>query len=94
MNIPTISSIENALTIYYSNTEIGNKEITALFGNRSTATLSNLKKIAKDEMRKQGVLSYGRDKVNTDIAYAVWGIDVEYLEKRIKKLKTLFAEKT
>jgi hypothetical protein len=94
MNIPTISSIENALTIYYGNTEIGNKEITALFGSRSTATISRLKKIVKDEMHKKGVLSYGANKVNTDIAYAVWGIDVEDLEKRMKKLKTLFTDKT
>jgi len=89
MNIPNITSIENALTIYYNYSEIGNKEITALFGRRSSATISKLKRLAKNEMIKRGVCSYGANKVNTQIAYKEWGIDVSDLEKRNKKLKEL-----
>jgi hypothetical protein len=44
MNIPTITSIDNALKIYYNNAEIGNKEIIELFGRRSSATIARLKK--------------------------------------------------
>jgi len=89
MNIPAITGIETALKIYYTHSELGNKEITALFGRHSSATLSRLKRLAKDEMCKREVLSYGANKVNTAVAYAVWGLDVDDLEKRMKKLKEL-----
>ena len=89
MNIPPITGIEDALRIYYSNSELGNKEITALFGRRSTATISRLKRVAKDEMTARNILSYGANKVNTAVAYEVWGIDVKDLERRMKKIKEL-----
>ena len=89
MNIPEITSINTALQIYYTHSEIGNKEITRLFGNRSSATISRLKSLVKDEMCKQEVKSYGANRVNTEIAYSVWGINVNGLEKRRKKLLEL-----
>jgi len=89
LNIPTVTSIENALQIYYAYPEIGNKEITELFGNHSSATISRLKKAVKVEMDKQETLSYGMNKVNTNIAYIVWGIDIADLERRRKKLRDL-----
>jgi hypothetical protein len=89
MNIPQITDINTALKIYYTHSELGNKEITALFGRRSSATVSRLKRIAKDEMNKKDVLSYGANKVNTSVAFEVWGIDISDLEKRMKKIKEL-----
>lgn len=89
MNIPPITSIDNALKIYYSHSELGNKEIAALFGRLSSATISRLKKMVKGEMAKGDMLSYGIYKVNTVVAYNVWGIDVFDLEQRRKKLKEL-----
>lgn len=89
MNIPPITSIENALTIYYNNAELGNAEITALFGRHSSATIARLKRLAKDEMLKRDIRSYSLHKVNTSVAYRAWGIDVMDLEKRRKKLKDL-----
>ena len=89
VNIPSIISIDIALKIYYENFEIVNKEITALFGQRSSATISRLKKIAKAEMDKRGILTYGANKVNTEVAFIVWGIDVADLEKRITKIQEL-----
>ena len=86
MNIPQITSIDNALRIFYSYSEIGNREIASLFGRLSSATVSRLKRVAKNEMTEQGILSYGANKVNTNIAYKVWGINVSDLEKRRKKL--------
>ena len=50
MNIPEITNIETALRVYYANSELGNKELTSLFGKRSSATISRLKRIVKDEM--------------------------------------------
>ena len=89
MNIPPITSIETALRLYYSHSELGNKELVQLFGKMSTATIARLKKMVKDEMIKRDMLSYGLYKVNTVVAYTVWGIDVFDLEKRLKKLKEL-----
>jgi hypothetical protein len=89
INIPSITSIDTALKTYYEYSELGNAEITALFGKRSSATVAKLKLIVKDEMNKKGVYSYGANKINTKIAYSVWGINVSDLEKRMKKLKEL-----
>ena len=89
MNIPQITSIDSALRIYYAHSEIGNKEIKLLFGNLSSSTVARLKRLAKDEMTKRNILSYGMYKISTTIAYEVWGINVTDLEKRRKKLKDL-----
>ena len=89
MNIPQITSIDNALKIYYSYSEIGNKEIASLFGRLSSATTAKLKKLVKEEMMNRDKFSYGFNKVNTTVAYDVWGIDVSDLEQRRKKLKAL-----
>jgi len=89
MNIPQITGIDNALKIYYTHSEIGNKEISALFGRLSSATTAKLKKLVKDEMLKRNEMSYGLYKVKTGTAYDVWGIDAADLERRRKKLKAL-----
>ena len=87
--VPPITSIDNALQIYYTYSEIGNREIKVLFGKLSSATISRLKTVVKREMDKRNLLSYGMYKVNTNIAFAIWGIHVADLEKRRKKLKDL-----
>jgi len=89
IKIPQITGIENALKIYYAYSELGNKEIAALFGKRSSATVCRLKQAVKDEMSTRSILSYGANKVNTAVAFDVWGIDVRDLEKRMKKIKEL-----
>ena len=89
MNIPPVVNIDEALRVYFAYPELGNKEITALFGKRSSATVARLKRAVKDEMSSKGVLSYGSNTVNTEIAFDVWGIDVKDLEKRMKKIKEL-----
>jgi len=92
MSIPPITSIEAALSVYYTHAEIGNKEITALFGKLSPTTVVRLKRIVKDEMCERGVMSFGSHTVNTEVAYMVWGIDVEALERRLQKLRELQIE--
>ena len=89
MNIPTIIDIETALRVYYKNSELGNKEIIELFGSLSSATVARLKKRVKEEMINRSVPAYGLNKVNTTVAFEVWGIDVTDLEMRIKKLNSL-----
>lgn len=89
MYIPSITNIETALTIYYSHAEIGNKEIKDLFGCRSSATVSRLKRLAKAAMIKKEVPTFNAYKVNTVVAYSVWGIDIDSLEQRRRKIKEL-----
>lgn len=89
MYIPKITSIENALKVYYENAEIGNKEIKYLFGVRSSTTISKLKKLVKEEMIKRDMPTFNDYKINTSIAYDVWGMDINNLEKRMKKIKEL-----
>jgi len=59
MNIPPITNIENALSVYYHHAELGNNEIEMLFGKKSSATVSKLKRIARDEMYQQDIFSFG-----------------------------------
>ena len=89
INIPAIQSIDHALKIYHGHSEIGNKEITYLFGKHSSATISRLKKAVKDEMIEQGIPSFSTYKVNTKIAYRLWGLDIADLEYKKKKLEEL-----
>ena len=89
MYIPSITNIETALKVFYENAEIGNKEIKHLFGNRSSATIIRLKKIVKIEMIKREIPTFNANKINTAVAYDVWGIDVTDLENRMKKIKEL-----
>ena len=89
MYIPSITSIEQALKIYYENAEIGNQEIRDLFGCRSSATVSRLKRLAKSEMIKKDVPTFNAYKINTAVAYEAWGIDITDLEERMRKIKEL-----
>ena len=77
------------MKVYYENAEIGNKEINYLFGNRSSATISRLKRLVKVEMIKQNVPTFNACKINTAIAFNVWGIDINDLENRRKKIQEL-----
>ena len=89
MNIPAITSIDNALKIFYTHAEIGNAEIKALFGSLSSATVARLKAAVKTEMDRREMFSYGMYKINTTVAFDVWGLNAADLEKRRKKLKEL-----
>jgi len=89
INIPQISSIENAIRIYYQYPELGNKQITELFGDISHTTVAKIKKYVRDEMFQKEIFSFGANTVNTEIAYQVFGLDISDLEKRLMKLQQL-----
>ena len=89
INIPPITSIGNALSVYHHHLELGNDEIKKLFGERSPTTISKLKKFVKDEMILQKIKSFQANTVNTEIAYQVWGLDISDLERRFKKINEL-----
>lgn len=89
VRIPQISSVQNAIRIYYENIEIGNADIKSLFGKVGSQTIVKLKEVAKKQMAEDEVPSWNAMHVNTKAAYKAWGIDIEDLEKRYKKLKQL-----
>lgn len=76
---------------FYEKPEITNADIKELFGTGETQTIK-IKKAVKEEMAKRGVKSWLPHSVNTEIAYEVWGIDIDNFEKRLKKLRTLYGK--
>ncbi|MDR0249541.1 MAG: hypothetical protein LBI44_07830 [Oscillospiraceae bacterium] len=86
--VPQISNIENAVRVYYLYPEIGNKEIAEIFGDRhSSCKIAALKQMVREEMINRNVRSFGIHTVNTGIAYEVWGLNIDDLEKRMEKLR-------
>ncbi len=88
VKVRRIADIDTTLRIYYENVEIGNKEIRELYGEQtSSSTLAKLKRVAKEEMVKRGILQeFASFCVDTVSAFAAWGIDIADLEKRRQKL--------
>lgn len=80
--------IETAVRIYYSMVEIGTKEIKELFSVGSTCA-TTMKNKVREEMAKRGVRNYYPNSIKTDIAFEVWGLDIEELERRLKALRRL-----
>ena len=89
MKVKQIQGIDIALRIYYNYPEIGNSEIKQLFGNVSSSTVSKYKKAVQDKQLEDGVRTMCLNTVNTEKAFEVWGIDVNNLEHRRKKLQKL-----
>lgn len=83
-----IQDLKACLRIYYTYQEIGSKQIMELFGVKKVKA-SNLKKEVREEMARQGKMSFNKNNVNTEIAFKVWGIDIEDIERRVKKLEKL-----
>ncbi|MCH5209446.1 MAG: hypothetical protein J1F01_00630 [Oscillospiraceae bacterium] len=89
IKVKTFVSINEAIRIYYTYPELGNKEIRELFGNLANSTISNYKKAVREVQTERNIKTSQKNAVNTEVAYEVWGIDVENLEQRRKKLKAL-----
>lgn len=86
MHKRNIKNIDTALRIYYENTEIGNAEIRELFGNLANSTILSMKNDVLNKMTERNIQRFRYHTVNTEVAFEVWGIDVEDLEKRRSKL--------
>lgn len=91
VRIPPITSLKTAIELYYSRTELGNSDIEELFGKHSTATVSRLKRKARQKMVELNVPTWNGNRVNTTAAFEAWGLDVKDLERRYKKLQELSA---
>lgn len=89
MKRPEVMNTEAAIRHYYGTGYIGNREMLEIFGNRGAATISRLKKAAREEEVKQQIPEVVPNKVNVRVAYQVWGIDVEMLIENRKQLQAL-----
>lgn len=89
VRIPTISSLQTAIKLYYERLELINKDITELFGDLSSATISRLKKKAREQMAIDGVQSWTGYGVSTTSSFRAWNLDIVDLEKRYAKLREL-----
>lgn len=89
VRIPEISSLETAIRIYWEKIELSNKDIGELFGKVGKSKIKQLKDTAREKMAENKIPSFSAARVNTKVAYAAWGLDIEDLEKRYNKLKKL-----
>ena len=89
VRIPPITSVEDALRIYYQHPEITNEHIQVLFGKHAPSTLDKLKQLVKLKQLDEGVKTFQYATVNTRIAFEVWGLDIADLEARQHKLRKL-----
>lgn len=90
VRIPQIRSIQTALTLYYTKSELSNRDIVELFdGKLSSATVARLKQRAREQMISDGVQAWNSQCVNVKAAYTAWGLSVNDLEERFAKLKEL-----
>lgn len=89
VRIPQVADVDTAIRLYYSKTEIGNADIKKLFGNLGQARISKLKQLVISEMRERDTVRYNALCVNTEVAYDVWGINIDRLTAGRKKLQQL-----
>ena len=86
VNVPQVKDHALALSLYYGQTEISAKDISAIFGV-SPSTAQKLKARAREEMAANHTPSWNPRMVNTEDAYRSWGIDVSKMERATKKLR-------
>lgn len=91
VRIPPITSLKAAIELYYSRTELGNADIEQLFGKLSSATVAKLKHKARQKMVELSTPAWNAQRVNTEVAFAAWGLNIADLERRHKKLQELSA---
>ena len=94
IRVPKIRSLEAALTVYYDNIFIGNKEIRELFisksgGNIGVTKIAELKKEVAAIAKEKGAMLYNETTVPVEVAFEAWGINVSELERKIKRKKSL-----
>lgn len=88
IRIPQVTSIELAIRLYYERTELSNSEIKSLFAVGEN-TVTKLKRKARELMNERETPVWNAQRVNTEVAYEAWGLDIKNLEHRLKKLKAL-----
>ena len=86
VRIPLVQNLDNAILIYYANSELTNSDICSLFGKKSSATVARLKDLARVIMSEKGIEVLNNSRVNTKAAFEAWGLDIADMEERQKKI--------
>ncbi len=89
VRIPQITSLDTAITLYYTTTELSSKDVIKLFGSCSTSTVTKLKGIVRQKMAEQKIPVWNAQNINTKVAYETWGLDIEDLKYRKQELEKL-----
>ena len=92
VRIPQIVSLETAIRLYYEKNELSNADIQMLFGHLANDTVSKLKHKARELMQERNTPVWNASRVNTEVAYESWGLEISKLEYRWKKLKAMGME--
>ena len=85
VRVPALQDIPNAIRIYYEKHELTSADIKELFGC-CAATAKKMKDMARKLMGERDVPNWNALAVNTDCAFEAWGLDIDDLERRYKKL--------
>lgn len=85
LRIPGLRDIPTAIRIYYEKHELTTSDIIELFGC-CAATAKKMKDMARKLMGERDIPNWNALAVNTDCAFEAWGLDIEDLERRYKKL--------
>ena len=89
VRVPQITSLETAIRLYYERIELTNSDIRELFGPLANSTVKRLKEKAELLMVGRNITVWNAQRVNTEIAYEAWGLNIADLERRLKKLKAM-----
>ena len=88
-NMAAAADISKAVELYYSRAQLDSDDVSDLFGGVSRSTVCHLKQKARNLMKEKGLPIWDSKHVETKAAFEAWGLDIEDLEKRFKKLRAL-----
>ena len=88
MNRDRQFSIETAIELYYSQNELSNKDIMKIFGC-SACYASQMKKRVEKRMTEEKAhpVVFEAKNVNCEYAFYAWGLDINELVEKYKKLQ-------
>ena len=84
IRLPRIKSIRDAVEIYYTTDSMNTADVCRLFGCSATKA-RELKLPVQVIMRERKILPRTNGCISTEVAYEVWGIDVQALENKYRK---------
>lgn len=89
VRIPNPTSLEKAVSLYYTKLALRSEDIQDLFGEMSKTRIQKLKSLARNKMHEANVKVFDSTSVSTKEAYEAWGLSIEDIEHRIKSLKRI-----
>lgn len=85
--------IELAVRLYYERIWLENADIKNLFNVNSSSTITKYRREVLNYFADKNINPLHRNnKLDTWRAYEAWGLDIEELEKRLRKLQKLKAQ--